>query len=77
MTGHEKYLKYCEMCDRIVHIHDNYARYLLANGNDIKSDLFISVGDEENELFFIDVEFTDSHGLYHRIYGNKDMKRFY
>lgn len=78
MTGREKYNKYCEMVSRISTIHDNYCRYLQIDCNaTIISDCFISVGNEEHELYFVDIEYLNSVGVYERKYGNYDMKRFY
>ena len=64
---------YFEMYEAIPTKRDLLKNKLENNGCRIISDVFVAVGDEEKELYFVDVEYSDIRGNYNRIYGLKKI----
>lgn len=77
MTDREKYFKYCQMHDSIPEKIQLIKDWCKANGITIYKDIvFISVANEEQDLYFVDYEYSSPRTRYGRIYGNKAQVAF-
>ena len=70
MTHTEKYDIYNEMMTDIPNLENRIRQSLTENGYTIYT-VFLSVQDEENRLYFCDIEYGGSPEKYNRIYGGK------
>lgn len=77
MTSKEKYKIYCDMFDAIPERKKRLIETLENSGCKIISDVFVSVGNEEKLLHFVDVEFLDKNGNYNRMHGLKNLYALY
>lgn len=80
MTGREKYEVYREMTDEIPELEARIRQSLSERDYKIYS-VFLAVADEENKLYFCDIEYGGSPEKYNRIYKNLSketiVKHFY
>ena len=86
MTGHEKYEIYCEMFEKAHQMMEEIRNGVLTGEkalwvdnhriNKVQQvfDVFIAVGDEENRKYFIDMEYKNCWGEYHRLRGNYTLE---
>lgn len=70
---HNEYLIYCEMQKEIPNKIEQIKQELKSKDCIIISDIFVAVGKEETRQYFVDCEYLNSYGEYHRIYGLKKL----
>lgn len=79
MTSKERYNRYMDMFEEAQELQKQLEHELPNNYNKVYS-VYVAVGDEEKELYFIDIEVGGSAQSYHRWKGlfTKDaiIKRF-